>query len=208
MIKYIFLFLLFSISASAQLQRYTIRIDSSLLEVSLKVLLSQVGKYEKGGDNIIEGLKYGKSVGIGYPIPYCAAGQYWCFDTARFQLKYSKDSIPLYPSPLASQLFIYTTDPKRAVGFHKARTIKPIKTKPIPEVNDLIVWKFSDKPFGHIERVISVGKGGWVTTVGFNTSSGNSGDQRNGGGVWIRKRNVLSPLGRMRSFGLLGFRFQ
>lgn len=205
-----FIALLFFVTCTTfgQLQKFTIRVDSVLYSRSLTILLSQVGKKEPKNDNVIEGLKYGKSLGIKYPIPYCAAGQYWCFDSSCFTLKYSKDSIPLYPTALASQVFTHTTNPARAAEFHKKRKLNPIKVKPIPEVSDLIIWKFQQNAFGHIERIIGVGKGGWVTTVGFNTSSGNSGDQRNGGGVFIRKRNILSPLGRMRSFGIIGFRFR
>lgn len=74
-----------------------------------------------------------------------------------------------------------------------------------PERFDLIIWNMQGTSSGHIERIVLTGKAGWVTTVGFNTSSGISGSQRDGGGVYYRKRNLNHVLGRMQIKGLVGW---
>jgi hypothetical protein len=81
-----------------------------------------------------------------------------------------------------------------------------VKTAYVPQIHDFIVWKSPKNYTGHIERIISVGKAGWVKTVGFNTTSGNTGNQRDGGGVWIRNRNIKHPLGSRPIRGLAGVR--
>ncbi|MFP4368605.1 MAG: hypothetical protein ACLFR2_03410 [Candidatus Kapaibacterium sp.] len=49
-----------------------------------------------------------------------------------------------------------------------------------------------------------MGSGGWIKTIGFNTTSGIPGDKREG--VFIRNRNIYHPLGRMLVRGIAGFR--
>ena len=80
------------------------------------------------------------------------------------------------------------------------------KVKYEPQVNDLIVWKHSNNWTGHVERVIEVLDKGNVRTVGANTNNGKSGSQREGNGIFIRKRNVKHILGRLKVRGLVGFR--
>ncbi len=79
------------------------------------------------------------------------------------------------------------------------------KVTPKPKYNDLIFWRKPNTWSGHVERIIEVLKAGWIRTVGFNTSSGATGSQSNGEGVYIRKRNVNHFLGRMLIRGYLGF---
>ena len=85
--------------------------------------------------------------------------------------------------------------------FNKAKQVgKKVSYK--PQKNDLLFWIVTTT--GHVERIDSVLKGGWVKTIGFNTSSG-TGNQRDGEGVYLRKRNIYSPLSRMRVRGIIGF---
>ena len=86
--------------------------------------------------------------------------------------------------------------------FNKAKQVgKKVSYK--PQKNDLLFWIVTTT--GHVERIDSVLKGGWVKTIGFNTSSG-TGNQRDGEGVYLRKRNIYHILSRMKVRGLIGFK--
>lgn len=130
--------------------------------------------------------KYQKATGSPKESPYCYSGQYWSVLT-----EYGA-ATPILRTGLAS------------ASYYAARRKGNETLVDLPRVGDLIYWKFSKTPFGHVERVVAVGKAGWVTTVAFNTTSGTRGDQRDGGGVYYRKRNVAHPLGRMRLLGCVG----
>lgn len=150
------------------------------------VLFSQIGVKEATGNN--DGLqveRYLASVGLKKGNPYCQAGQYWCF------LQVGKPPIP--KSGLAISSFQYAKKLKEKVSYN-------------PSIDDLLIYNKPKTINGHIERIIGVGKAGWVYTVGFNTSSGNSGNQRDGGGVYKRQRNLFHFLGRMQILGLVGWK--
>jgi len=147
-------------------------------------LLEQVGTKEATGNNDgIQVEKYLKSVGLKKGNPYCNAGLYYCFN-----------EVTPNPPMVKSGLAISTYNKAKAIGN---------KTAFIPALHDLLVWNKAGTIFGHIERIVGVGQKGWVTTVGFNTSST---DPRNGNGVWQRKRCVFHFLGRMQVKGLVGWR--
>lgn len=190
MFKYIYIVLLLNLSISVSQSRYILNCDTALLSKSRQIAIAQVGVTEKTGKNDgIEVEKYLKSVGLGKGLPYCKAGQYYCYAEANKILKVTN---PIPRTGLANKIF-------------DVAITKNNKTKYIANQDDFIVWRTPKKVTGHIERVIEVKKGGWVNTVAFNTSSGNIGNQRDGGGVYQRKRNILHPLGRMTIRGLVGF---
>lgn len=177
-------------------ERYVLICDYRLLELSESIAIKQIGVIEKTGKNDgIEVEKYLKSVGLGKGYPYCKAGQYYCYAEAVKELKQDKIIVnnPIPKTALANKVF------------DVAKT-KNQKTNYKAERHDFIVWRTPKKSTGHIERIIKVAKGGWVETVAFNTTSGNRGNQRDGGGVYKRKRNILHPLGQMKLRGLVGFK--
>ncbi|MCL5990708.1 MAG: hypothetical protein M1419_01220 [Bacteroidetes bacterium] len=188
------LLLFLSVSFSYSQVKYKIPCKEVLLELSDTILKQQVGIREKTGHN--DGRKveaYLASVNLKKGNPYCAAGQYWCFDTAAFILNLSEKDIPLAKTGLAN-------------GMYNSAKKKGELSVYIPEVNDLIVWKDRWSSSGHIERIIAVLENGWVLTVGFNTSNGLKGSQANGNGVFYRKRNLYYPLTRLLIVrGLIGF---
>lgn len=166
--------------------KYVLPYDKYLLVQSRKVLISQIGVTEATGKN--DGLqveRYLASVGLPKGNPYCQAGQYWCF------MQVGKPPIP--KSALAISSFQYAKKLNDKAAYS-------------PSQDDLIIWNKPKTVFGHIERIIEVGKAGWVSTVGFNTSSGAKGNQRDGGGVYKRKRNLYHFLGRMQILGLVGWK--
>lgn len=191
------LILILAIIISYQLysqKKYELPCKYKLLMVSKEILLSQVGVTEKTGkNNGIEIEKYLKCVGLSSGNPYCAAGQYWCFVEACSRLKLSAKQIPITKTGLANKMY-------------NDAALNGKRAKYYPAVHDLMVWRNGSSSFGHIERIISVSKAGWVTTVGFNTSCRNVVTGKNVQGVFIKNRNIIHPLGKMAIRGLIGFR--
>lgn len=164
--------------------KFVLPCDSLLLEKSLLTAISQVGVKEKTGKNDGEVEKYLHSVGLKKGNPYCAAAQYWSFWVNRNIAK-----IPIPRTGLANAHFTFA----QKTG---------IRASYIPQKHDLVIWRIGKTQFGHIERIISVGKSGWVKTIAFNVG----GDNREGSGVQIKQRNLLNPLGKMQIRGLVGFK--
>lgn len=173
----------------AQARRYEITCSEKLWNASFDSVLSQVGLVELTGNNDGKHVeKYLNCVGLKGRYPYCYAGQYWGFYVAAVQLR---ETVSLLRTALA------------AAAFNTAAQ-NGVKTTPIPQPKDLIFWKFSRKVNGHAARITKVKKAGWIETVEFNTPSGVVGDQREGGGNFIRNRNINYPLGRMKLSGFIG----
>ena len=181
------------LSVSRSQAKYCIVCDSRLLESSMDSCRLQVGVVEETGRNDGRQIEqYLASVGLGAGNPYCYAGQYWCFAVAAKALSLASSEIPIKKTGLASEAF-----------FAAKKTGKRIKL--FLAKYDLIVWRKGKTVFGHVERIVSVGKGGWVITVGFNTSGSVNGSQMKGEGVYQKKRNIYHLLGRMPLRGLIGF---
>lgn len=171
-------------------QRIVVPCDYFVLKLSREIMLQQVGVTEATGNN--DGARveaYLKSVGLKAGNPYCAAGQYYCFAEAAKKL-HKRPCI--VRTGLANK--IYTEAIKTGN-----------KAVYVAYIDDLLVWRKPKTSFGHIERVIEVLRKGWVRTVGFNTTSGAHGSQHDGGGVYIRKRNIYHPLGSRVIRGIVGF---
>lgn len=183
----ILLIFIFSISNSFTYNKFELNVKSDLLELSRKYLIQQVNTIEANNRNDGQVSKYLKSVGLSPGYPYCAAGQYWCFKMACDQLKMPYSEIPILRSALANQIFNHAA-------------INGTKTKYIAQKDDLIVWIKYNTPFGHIERISSVSKAGWVITVAFNVKNNKK------EGVFYKKRNIYAPISRMKIRGLIGFK--
>ncbi len=167
--------------------KYTLPCRQDLLLESERIALSLIGTKELGnrndGPQIREILK---SAGLPRYSAYCAAGQYWSFLQACRKLNLQESEIPLPRTGTANCMFNYAANKGRYSLYRAAR-------------HDLIVWKYPQNMHGHIERIISSGRAGWVNTIAFNTS-------KNGiEGIFIRKRNIYHVLGRMNVRGLIGF---
>jgi hypothetical protein len=179
-------------SDSFSFEKYKLACNSKLLYKSREILIGEIGVREKSGRN--DGPKieaYLASVGLKKGLPYCAAGQYWCFERAAELLGIDKSAIPLARTGLANSMF------------NAAQKGKKVRYK--PEKDDLVVWKSINSFNGHIERIIETGKAGWTYTVGFNTSGNCAGSQNEGEGVFKKRRNVYQPISRLMIRGLIGF---
>jgi hypothetical protein len=186
--KIILILLLLAMPAAAQ-RKYVVPADGALLEASLDTAIAQVGTIELTGKNDGPVAKYLASVGLPEGYPYCAAGQYYCFAAAADALELRRNLIPIRRTAVANAIYNDAQNRGKTAAY-------------IPARHDLIVWRRRNSFSGHIERIVRLGSGGWVTTVAFNT--GGQSD-RDGEGVFLRKRNIFHPLGRMQIRGLIGF---
>jgi hypothetical protein len=189
---YIALILISSVNLMSW-DRYIIEVDDyQLLHTSRQIMMNQVGLVEKTGKN--DGAHITLYMNSCYlsgkkQYAYCAAGQSWCLSRAAIILQ--------LPYPFSKHSAVANFYYEDAVAIGVLDTISAVS------IDDLIIWKHRTGRTGHIERIISTDKG--IFTVGFNTSNGKTGSQREGNGIFIRKRNLNSPLGRMRLRGLVGF---
>lgn len=184
LVKFLLFFLLCGINGATAQTKYLLPCSRTVLTSSYEVLKQQVGVVEKTGKNDgIQVEKYLASVGLKKGNPYCNAGQYYCFA-----------EVTPKPPMVRSGL---------AISSYNLAKAKGDKVEFKPEVHDLVIWNIAGTIFGHVERIIAVGQKGWVTTIGFNTSSS---DPRNGNGVWIKKRCLYHPLARMHIKGLVGWK--
>lgn len=106
---------------------------------------------------------YGKAVS-GSAYPWCMAFVQWCFNQVGMRL-------PLMTASCSALL-----------NWYKKNRPECIVMSPTP--GDIVIYNF-----GHTGIVESAGKN-TITAIEGNTSSGNSGSQSNGGGVFRRKRAV------------------
>lgn len=185
--RLIILFFLFSSGCYSQIARYEIPCSFGLLYDSQTLMLKQVGVKEVTPNWSLEIQKYWEPLGITYPIPYCAAGIYYCF------WYYRNDYyIPILKTANANAQYNH---------FKK----NGVKTKYIPKQFDFIVWQSTKYNYqGHIESIYHVGKYGWVTTIGFNTGT----NTRDGQGVVIKQRNIFNAISILKVRGLCGFLYE
>ena len=190
--KYLLIILLTNICVSST--RYELQIDSCLHEKAFEIAKGEIGVTEATGKNDGPRVEaYLKVTGLDKGFPYCAAGISWCYyEAAKFYNK-SKSFIP-FPMTAGSQV-VYNHAIKNGI-----KTSDDVKPK------DFFIWRKKDSYQGHIGIIETVGRKGWVYTIEFNTSGDNNGDQRDGGGVWRKSRNLIHPLGRLRVRGFVGFK--
>ena len=168
--------------------------NKDVLSLSRQVLVAQLGTRELTNRN--DGTRvesYLSSVGLPKGNPYCIAIQYYCFDEAVNVLGLPKSEIPIIKTGSSQYLYNWAIDNGKKASLN-------------PRVNDILIWRTGKTNSGHGGRVIAVGKGGWVTTIEGNTSSDAKGNQRDGGGVYEKKRNIFHPLGRMKLRGIIHFK--
>lgn len=171
------------------MRKFLLPTSLEVLSLSYDILMKQVGTKEKTGHNDGDVVKYLNSIGLGAGNAYCLAGQYYCFEEASKELNRPN---PLYKTGLTKRLIRFAEDHAVPVEF------KPAK-------HDLICWRHHDPDIrGHVERIIDIITPRLVRTVGFNTSNGKIGSQREGDGVFIRVRKI-GDLGKMYLNCLIGF---
>lgn len=164
--------------------------SEALLTRSLEVAMAEVGTLEQSNRNDGAVVKYLKPFGLPSGTQYCAAGQYYCFLVAA---NYSPEKVPIAKTALAQG--VYNDAKRRGSKVHYQ-----------PQVHDLVVWRNGNSSKGHIERIYKVEDGGWVNTIAFNSSRKVNGRVQEG--VFLKRRNLLHPMGRLIVKGLVGFEWK
>lgn len=132
---------------------------------------------------------WNKLVGNALGSPYCAAFVSYCN---------SRDSIIPFKIKSGLARTFWTKAPKEFK--HKASDVLNGKYK--PKYGDLIIWANGSTMTGHIGFVLGFDeKTKMIITIEANTSSGNSGSQSNGNGVFIRLRKIYL----YQYFHIIGF---
>lgn len=162
--------------------KYIIKCDIEVRILSLEFALGEVGKIEENNNSGYV-MKYLESVDLKKGNPYCMAGQYWAFKEATYKLNKNN---PLLKTGSAVKEYNYLRNIGLKIKFYLSKY-------------DLVFWRENRSWRGHIERIIDVGKAGWIRTIGFNVKSGNK------EGVFIKKRNIFHPINRLIFIGAVGF---
>jgi hypothetical protein len=180
------LILIFTYSANS-IHKYNLKCRKDVLQTSEQIMLFQVGIVETAHNRGIAEI-YLSSVGLGAGYPYCAAGQYYCYLEAVKKLKLPQNLIPFTRTGLSRKILSDAAKKGSPAIFQPCR-------------NDFIIWRVIGSSWqGHIERVISVGNAGWVTTAGFNVKLTDGKE-----GVAIKKRNIYHIIGKLKVAGIVGF---
>ena len=190
----IFLFIILQICLAQT--KYEIIAEKQIVSSSEFFANSVIGVIEATGKNDGSIIEQMQKVGGGYKgLPYCYYYQYWCFWKAKQELdsECKKYIIPIPKSGSSQAPYTYALANGKKVKYEARK-------------HDLIIWKSAKNWTGHIERVKEVLNNGWVETYAGNTSNGLSGDQREGNGIFLRKRNIKHPLSRILLIrGLVGY---
>jgi hypothetical protein len=129
----------------------------------VEVALAEVGTVEEG-DNLTKYGKFTKADGL----PWCGSFVNWCFHEAGVKL----------PSMVST-----------ALGAHKLKEVNRFHNDK-PNIGDLA---FMDFPHDGIDRISHIGivvKVGTNTVLTIEGNTSGTGDQRNGGMVMIKQRNI------------------
>jgi hypothetical protein len=136
--------------------------------------LTQVGVVEKGGPNAgPEVESYLKVSGLG-------AGYAWCAAFVAWTLKQAQAVFPKTRSAVARHW-----QNKRSIDANHV-----LRTGMVVPSGYIVGWRNGNTPSGHLGLVLRW-EGHTGYTVEGNTSSGVKGSQRDGDGVYIRKRHIL-----------------
>ena len=188
--KYI-LVLLLSATMLFSADIYTVPFKNKVRDDAYILLRGDIGLKETTGHNDGPHIKkYMDTCRLNYRMqyPYCAAYITWGMFTASSQNK------------------IKTDFPRTALAydFYKYGKAKGVQTKSVEyRKRDILVWNKRKTTTGHTEMIDSVCRGGNVFVLSANTSNGKSGNEREGNGNYIRKRNLNYDLNRMMLKGVL-----
>ena len=143
---------------------------------AVEIAATQIGVHEKGGNNrgpMVRVYQAATDLG-GTGWPWCAAFVSWCLAMAGFD--------------------VAQIHGRASVGFIESWGRKNGYLVTRPFKGDVFCWKLDSDNWpdhtGFVEKVLSLGPVMLLQTVEGNTSSGVSGSQDNGDGVYRRRRLV------------------
>ena len=169
--------------------RYAANMPTSYVEAVVKNAYKDVGLRETTGKNDGKHIdRYARTVKMPLQSAYCYAAIYtWCQDASVF----AKLSNPL-PRTGSTQ-----------TAFSIAASRLPQATSAQPRRGDVLIWRIPRKWLGHAALITKATSQGVVYTVEANTSRADSGNQRDGGGVWTKRRFLNRGIGRLIVRGLI-----
>lgn len=180
------------------MKKYILPVRSDIIELLPKVAKSEVGTVEipinsNRGERVEMYLKAAHLLGGN---PYCMAFIVWCFKECIRALKLDRDKcMPIQSQGNANKCFDYAKKLGKEV-------------LPNPKVGDILIYRHKTVLFrGHACVIVEVIDNNTVITVEGNTSSDDKGSQRDGGGVFIKKRKLNTPLGSLLVRGLIGWEY-
>jgi hypothetical protein len=167
--------LCFSLQISLQPLFASVKVDTlTKSEKTYIIAKNFVGIKEQGNNSGYWVKRFLQSCNLKPPAQWCAAFVNFCLDSAGIK------TLPMTRSGLAR---------------HFATRNKTIKATEVLQKNlslpsgTIIVWRRGTTLFGHA-GLVENWKGKSGTTIEGNTSSGQSGSQYNGDGVWRRSRTI------------------
>lgn len=186
-----------AINEKMKITKWQLDADPRLVARAVELAKAQVGVVETPKDSNDGPMirEYQKIGGAAKGAPYCTSGIQWCFATAQLQLRLEgiECAMPILLGKPAviSQLNFAKKYGKQAEG--------------MPALGSLIIWKSPISFNGHIGIVIGILDEFHYKTVEFNTSADEKGDQRNGGGVYVKVRDIRKKLGTLTFRGFIEF---
>jgi len=134
-----------------------------------------------------------------------AAGEPWCVSFVQYCVReVDRRWLKEQFGKTLAQTLLFKTESSRVLWErtpHVARS-------DYGEVGDIQVWAKYDAsgnitPFGHVGIVTDVLPNGYVLTIEGNTGAGGSGVEREGDGVFVKRRPAMQNAGSMRTLGFL-----
>lgn len=179
-----------TVMAIASVPRYSAQMPTTYVEQVIKNGYADVGKVEITGRNDGKHIdRYARTVGMPLQSAYCYAAIYtWSNDAALLQAV----SNPLPRTGSTQTAFTIASKTFTASKYTSARR------------GDILIWRIPRKWLGHAALITNVRADGIIETIEANTSRAGSGNQRDGGGVWTKRRFINRGLGRMVVRGLIG----
>lgn len=169
--------------------RYSANMPKAYVEKVILNGYADVGLRESTGNNDGKHIdRYARSVGMPLRSAYCYAAIYtWCQDVSI--------STGLQ-NPLPR-----TGSTQTAFSITAARLPQAASAK--PKRGDVLIWRIPRKWLGHAALITKATPEGVVYTIEANTSRADNGNQRDGGGIWTKRRFLNRGLGRLIVRGLI-----
>jgi hypothetical protein len=176
-------------SLHAAMPRYAAQMPLPYVEKVIRYGAADVGLTEKTGRNDGKHIdRYARMVRMPLQSAYCYAAIYTWSSDAATETGYSN----ILPRTGSTQTAFVTA----------AKTLTASRSTSARR-GDIIIWRIPRKWLGHAALITNVRVDGMVTTIEANTSRGQRGSQRDGGGVWYRRRFLNRGLGKMIVRGLI-----
>ena len=150
-----------------------------------------VGITEQGGNNRGQMVELFQRAAGGL-----ANGEPWCMAFAQFCIQ-AVDNLVTDCEGLREKSPLFKSE-HCLIVWNKSQALKIDSPKP----GCLCIWQHGQTASGHVGIIVDLNADGSIMTVEGNTSSADAGNQREGDGVWLKRRR-LNTGGSLRVKGFL-----